>query len=251
MTVHSLPLLRIHADSVDSTNDAVRAYYDGNHIVALSADLQTAGRGRNGKQWIGEMGKSVACSVLIPAAALPHGFLPQAAAALAIHRVVERFAANPHRDIRIKYPNDILVCHEGTWRKVSGILCEQVFSGSSLSYCIIGIGVNVLRQEFPPTSGAYQPVSIEEWCGTSQNTRQLSDDLVLLLLEMLSANPADVFAQWSKRLALANKTFTLNNDNGTWLFSSLDTSGILHVRRDGTDTPVAVYDSDSVRYDVE
>jgi BirA family biotin operon repressor/biotin-[acetyl-CoA-carboxylase] ligase len=50
-------------------------------------------------------------------------------------------------DVRLKWPNDIV------WKaaKLGGILCEGVFLGSSLSYAVLGIGLNIDQRssDFP------------------------------------------------------------------------------------------------------
>jgi len=47
---------------------------------------------------------------------------------------------------RLKWVNDVLV----RGRKISGVLCETIISGSCERYHLIGIGININNREFPP-----------------------------------------------------------------------------------------------------
>ena len=51
---------------------------------------------------------------------------------------------NSHYDIKIKWPNDILVDK----KKIAGILIENNFTNTSLHFSIVGIGLNVNQIEF-------------------------------------------------------------------------------------------------------
>lgn len=68
--------------------------------------------------------------------------------------------------LRIKWPNDIWF--EG--RKLAGILCERIH-GEPQSI-IIGIGVNVNAQEFPPEIAA-TATSLAQVCAEEQDIRSL------------------------------------------------------------------------------
>ncbi|CAN7519939.1 biotin--[acetyl-CoA-carboxylase] ligase [Trinickia sp. LjRoot230] len=118
----------------------------GVHAVRV-AYLQTAGRGRQGRTWHAQAGDalmfSLACIVPRPVAGL-------AGLSLAVGTVlVERLrtlAGLGERDaarIALKWPNDLLL--DGG--KLAGILTETAWSTASDTAVVIGIGINVRRNE--------------------------------------------------------------------------------------------------------
>ena len=96
--------------STTSTNDeAKRGAKEGApHGALWLAERQTAGRGRQGRVWVSLPGESLLFSVLLRSAIEP-GRLPEIAlvAGLAVRDSVAR--ALPRADVKIKWPNDVLV----------------------------------------------------------------------------------------------------------------------------------------------
>jgi BirA family biotin operon repressor/biotin-[acetyl-CoA-carboxylase] ligase len=110
----------------------------------LSADHQTAGRGRLGRSWVAPSGASLLCSVLVrPAIPLTRVHLVTTALALAAADACGSLAGVAPD---LKWPNDLLV---GT-RKLGGVLAESVVEGDHLEALVIGIGLNVSWPEELP-----------------------------------------------------------------------------------------------------
>lgn len=134
------PFRLLIRESVKSTNDEVRvlAQAGAPDGLVLLAERQTAGRGRRGAVWFSPAGDSLAFSILVrpdePKVLWPRLAL---AAGLAVTEAVESFGLQAG----IKWPNDIWIGQ----RKVAGILVE---AGSD--FAVIGIGLNVNTNEFPP-----------------------------------------------------------------------------------------------------
>ena len=100
---------------------------------------QTAGRGRNGSLWWSSAGALTFSLVLdVARLTIPSERRPMLAlaAGLAVQQTIAEHLL-PH-DVRIKWPNDVLVGH----RKICGILTEQHAAGGRAGL-ITGIGVNV------------------------------------------------------------------------------------------------------------
>lgn len=141
-----VPLER-HA-SLSSTNDeALRRAEEGapSGLIVL-AEMQTAGRGRQGRSWNDVPGASLAFSaVLRPTIALPQYPLLAIAMACAVAEAGEDLTGKP---LSVKWPNDVL--HEG--RKLCGILAESRVPGRGGLALVIGTGVNVNHraEDFPP-----------------------------------------------------------------------------------------------------
>lgn len=137
------------AAETESTNDdakrAARPPANAPHGATWVADVQSAGRGRQGRAWLATPGESLLFSVLVripcPPARVP---LFALGAGLAVRDAVA--AACGHDDgVKIKWPNDVVA--DG--RKIAGILVESSISGSSVSYVVVGIGLNVHGLAFP------------------------------------------------------------------------------------------------------
>jgi len=143
---------RIHFTTTDSTNAQARAAaaaHPGERLL-VTADEQSAGRGRRGRSWGSPRGGAW-MSVVWPITKEPREFAAASlVAAVAVRRGVLAVmegavgsGAKPQAAgapaVQIKWPNDLLVCD----RKVAGILCEQLLSGALGNVLIVGIGVNV------------------------------------------------------------------------------------------------------------
>ncbi|MFN3761585.1 MAG: biotin--[acetyl-CoA-carboxylase] ligase [Anaerolineae bacterium] len=137
---------RIHLASTTSTNDVARdlAARGAPEGTVVTADYQTAGRGRLGRRWRAPPGTSLLCSVLFRPAS-DAGLLAPATdltmlCALAAADAVEATADLP---VSLKWPNDLIVVRGESWRKLGGLLAETGLSGDRLEFVIVGVGVNV------------------------------------------------------------------------------------------------------------
>lgn len=144
-------------EETDSTNlqaqlAAMQGAPDGTLVVT---EKQTAGRGRRGRAWESPAVGNVYFTLL-----LKPTFAPEAASRLtllmayAVKCAVERYVP-----CAIKWPNDIVV--EG--KKVCGILTELRLEGTAIHHVVIGVGINVGKQEFAPEL-ADKATSLEEAC---------------------------------------------------------------------------------------
>lgn len=123
---------------VDSTNSELmrRARAGQTDPVLLVAELQTAGRGRLGREWLGGTANvtSLTFSLGLPLAPVSWSGL-----SLAVGLSV---AQSLHPDLRLKWPNDIWL----GMRKLGGILIETASFGD-LRYVVVGVGVNLGPRE--------------------------------------------------------------------------------------------------------
>jgi BirA family biotin operon repressor/biotin-[acetyl-CoA-carboxylase] ligase len=129
-----------------STNsDAVAAARQGApHGSVYFSDEQNAGRGRGDHGWLSAAGEGLYVSALmrpqLTAMQLP---LIPLAAGLAVAEAIRAAAA---LTIDLRWPNDLLIGP----RKAGGILVEAHSEGSSVSYAVVGIGINVHQRSFAP-----------------------------------------------------------------------------------------------------
>ena len=134
-------------DTIDSTNTEAKrlAKAGAPQGTVLIADLQTAGRGRMGRQFASAQGAGVYLSVLLRPQCPPEQLMHlTCAVGTAMCDAVEVVTG-----IRpgIKWINDLVL--EG--RKLGGILTElSVDTATGLTeYAVIGIGINCNRKHFP------------------------------------------------------------------------------------------------------
>lgn len=114
------------------------------HMSALVADHQTAGRGRAGRAWATPARAALTSSFVIrpDAPRESYGWAPLIVG-LATVRALRRAGVGAF----LKWPNDVVVEHGvkeiaewGLWRKCVGILCETVPGQDAI---VAGIGINV------------------------------------------------------------------------------------------------------------
>jgi BirA family biotin operon repressor/biotin-[acetyl-CoA-carboxylase] ligase len=196
---------RVHHRVTDSTNERARALAakGAPHGTLVTADEQTAGRGRQGREWTAAPGTSLLLSLVLrePSDALP------LAAAVAVCEALPVEAA-------IKWPNDIWL-HKA---KVAGILVE---ARPQEGWAVLGIGVNV--HEAPPIEHV---TSLEG----AIDVEELLARLVSALDAWLSRPLAEVLAAWRSRDALLGQPVRWENGSGKG--AGIDESGALLVDTD-------------------
>lgn len=157
----------IWLQSVDSTNNHIKAYREDIPPFALVlAKSQTAGRGQRGNSWESAPGENLTFSFhFTPKDIAPvEQFVISEAAALAIQGVLADFGICA----KVKWPNDIYVDD----RKICGILIENSILGSSISDCIVGVGLNVNQESF--LSDAPNPVSMWQLTGRKHDLKDVA-----------------------------------------------------------------------------
>jgi BirA family biotin operon repressor/biotin-[acetyl-CoA-carboxylase] ligase len=122
-----------HFQELPSTNDkALEMVRHGivKRPAVVLAEAQTHGRGRRGRTWEsgGSRSTGLTVSFILPECPLPAGLVP-----LWTAEVVRRALAG-WVDVRIKWPNDLLL----RGRKLAGLLCER-----STGFDVLGVGINL------------------------------------------------------------------------------------------------------------
>jgi BirA family biotin operon repressor/biotin-[acetyl-CoA-carboxylase] ligase len=127
-----------HFETIDSTNNWGKLNchtFDVNKITLITADSQTAGRGRFKREWVSPPHENIYATFgfAIDKTRLDIGNIPQILA-ISTAKTLKKLKFNP----QLKWPNDVLLSD----KKVAGILCETV-SFKSHFMVILGIGLNV------------------------------------------------------------------------------------------------------------
>jgi len=145
-----------HFRLIDSTNARARELAEAGapHGTVVTADEQTAGRGRRGRVWTAPAGKGLLYSAILRPLDERHLLLPLSVP-LAVCEAAE--ALRPGIECAIKWPNDVWLEE----RKLAGVLIEARMPGQdrpatkaeqSDGWAVIGVGLNLTieRDEFPP-----------------------------------------------------------------------------------------------------
>lgn len=185
----------IELEETASTNDIARGLIqDGaTHGTTVSADRQTAAKGRQGRGWSGATG-AIAVSVVVREGI--DRLLPLRAG-LAVAQL-----AGPNA--RVKWPNDVLI----GGRKVAGVLVETEGDAA-----IVGIGVNAAIDvsELPDdvqTRAGSLGLPLEVLAATRL-------ELLDLLADTLELTAAEVVAALASRDALVGQEVRWGGGDGT------------------------------------
>ena len=203
---------RRHIAECGSTNDLAREWALDRDSPApcgalVTADFQTNGRGRRGRQWEGVCGDSALMSFVYRPSSPPAEFGQLGlVAALAVSAAIARVAGV---EPQIKWPNDVLL----GGAKVAGILVESCFTPTPTKLgvlgpvVIVGIGVNVSQERFAGEEGfAYAPTSLRLASGQPQDVSCVIEAVAHSLLHWEECWRQDGFLpileQCRKRLAV-------------------------------------------------
>ncbi len=212
---------RLHLRSTTSTNDRARelAIAGAPHGTLVTADAQTAGRGRQGRSWAAPAGRSLLMSLVLRSN--PAGSAPPAGAGLhspdshSQHAHSQQppaplplLAATAVCDAVgptawVKWPNDIVVKDGTELHKLGGILTE---GRPQEGWAVLGIGLNVAgKLEDLPSElqGSATTLGLP--------TTAIEPTLAKLLAAMerrLADPPEAVLDAWRKRDALRERNIS-------------------------------------------
>jgi BirA family biotin operon repressor/biotin-[acetyl-CoA-carboxylase] ligase len=202
---------RVHLRETASTNETARelAAAGAPHGTLVTAGVQTAGRGRQGRAWTAPAGRALLLSVVLRRA----DPLVSLRAGLAVADLAGAAA-------RVKWPNDV----ELGGRKVAGVLVE---GRPQEGWGVLGIGVNVA------VDPAELPAHVRDRAGTLGRSPEALEgalDELLRALERRLAEPEQaVLAALRERDALLG--LPLAWPGGRGVGAGIDPGGGLRVRR--------------------
>jgi BirA family transcriptional regulator, biotin operon repressor / biotin---[acetyl-CoA-carboxylase] ligase len=228
--------LHLLAETTSTNDEAKRAAKLGApHGSTWLAESQTAGRGRQGRAWFSPRGENLLFSVLLrldaPATRLP---LISLAAGLAVAEAAAKAGAG--QDVRIKWPNDVVVLRGGAdapWRKLAGVLVETSMTGERVDAIVVGVGLNVHTRHFPEDIASLA-TSIALEGGLPDRADVLADILANLdrdVAPVLARGLGLIHARLSTRDALLGRR--VKSESGEGIGRGIDLEGRLVVERDG------------------
>jgi len=227
----------IHLTSVDSTNKyAARLLHQEavSEGTVILADVQTRGKGQGDNIWLSDSGLNLLFSII-----LKPDFMPahkQFYLSMGVATGINDFLLDLGIQSQIKWPNDILI-HE---KKVAGILIENTILSQNLHNSVIGIGINVNQEVFPPDIP--NPASIKGETGKSYDVLHILEKLLPFLEKRFNQLYSEDFIAIKSRylncLWLLNTRAVFTDQQGTYEGRIVDVaeSGELVVLTSGGET---------------
>lgn len=199
----------------------------------LRAETQTGGKGRSGRTWVSPPGNLYASTVVNLIEGDPPAQTLALVIGLAVHQhVVNSLMISDHRDVMLKWPNDVLVGGE----KVAGILLERC--GDVI---VAGIGINM--------ASAPQIEGRATACIAARNSKYAAKpDYALSFLAPLVTDQlarwrqeslAALIARWTSAAHPIGSPLSVSKGEGTALhgnFAGLDKGGALRLHLDNGET---------------
>jgi BirA family biotin operon repressor/biotin-[acetyl-CoA-carboxylase] ligase len=188
------------------------------HGTVVTADQQSAGRGRQGRTWFAPPGSALLYSAIARETEPGERPLLPLAVPLAVAEAAESLA--PVR-CEVKWPNDVWI--EG--RKVAGVLIE----GKPGSWAVVGVGLNVAVPEFPEELRA-TATSIGHDTTVEAALAALNERLA----DWIDADPNQVREAFAERDALRGREISW--EGGSGVAAGIDDVGHLLVALSGGGT---------------
>jgi BirA family transcriptional regulator, biotin operon repressor / biotin---[acetyl-CoA-carboxylase] ligase len=218
-----------HFRRTDSTNERAKELALGGAPggLVVTADEQTAGRGRRGNEWFAPPGSCLLYSALLRPFATDGSTLLPLAVPVAVCEAAEQAA--PVR-CQVKWPNDVWVDE----RKVAGVLVE---ARPDEGWAVIGVGLNVAipPEDFPAelreTATSLLPTQAEGGPppGGAPGIRRAFTALNESLGRWVGGDNEEVLAAFRARDALCGRRISWQGGEGT--ATEIDERGHLVVER--------------------
>ena len=134
-------------DLLDSTNLYAKKMAQSGcpEGYTVYAGIQTAGKGSHGRSWLSSSPTGLWVSMVLR----PRCSFQQAMSlsVLASYSIASTLRRRYGLDVGIKWPNDCYL----NGKKLAGILAETELADGQIPYVILGIGINLYTESFPPS----------------------------------------------------------------------------------------------------
>lgn len=212
---------------VDSTNRYLLDYSNNlSSGIACFAEYQTAGKGRQGRQWVSPFGHNIYLSIRWN---YPSGLAAitglSLAVGVAVMRVLSQYQLN---HLGLKWPNDIV--YRG--KKLAGILVEATGSANGSSV-VIGLGLNLFM---PSKEGCFIQqawTDLNTLCAPAPDRNLLAANLLNQLLPVIASYETHgikaYLEEWRRYDALIDlpATLYLGSQCFTGIVRGIDDEGLL------------------------
>ena len=156
---------KIHLKRTKSTNDIAIMQIKKNKIspTIITSDIQSNGRGRQGKKWISLKGNLFMSIYFQIKKDLSLNEITKANCII-IKNAIKKII---NKKLLIKHPNDILI----NKKKICGIL-QETLTHNSKKFLVVGIGINITKK---PVIRNYLTGSLKEYTKKKLNKSRLFD----------------------------------------------------------------------------
>ena len=236
---------RRHFPEIDSTNEEAKRCAERGEPgpIWITADHQTAGRGRRGRTWVSPKGNLMTTLFLRPECSPAKAAELSFVAGLALRDAVVHCAPSHQAEIALKWPNDLLI----GGKKIAGMLLESAVSGpGNVAWLAIGIGLNL--NAFP-TETPYPATSLLAATGVAPPVDMALSLLAAAFDKRLSLWRQEGFApvreEWLTHAAGRGRPITvrLSNETIDGVFETLEPDGALRLKlADGGDRLISTGD---------
>ncbi len=165
--------------------------------AVITADHQSAGRGRQGRSWSADGDAFMGTFVFVTDAPLARLSGYSLAVGVGVSRVLEGFGAK----LSLKWPNDLVVVESRgeSLKKLGGILIEVQDIGASRCVLIgLGLNVNGVPSELAEQAASLREVGLVDI--TASGLREpLARELSLVHQQVCDFGFAPLHAEWSSR----------------------------------------------------
>ena len=171
-------------DSVTSTQDILKTKAENDDVpegTVILAKEQTKGRGRQGRIWTSPAGNLYLSLLLKPDCSVQDIAQLSVLLSLAVGQTVKNAIPEQKNDIKLKWPNDIIV----NGKKSAGILLETSLTTNKLNWVAAGIGININHAP--------------EETGICLNDLGIETITVEMLTEMLLVNISELYVLWTDK----------------------------------------------------
>lgn len=219
-------------DTLDSTNDYAKKLASEGCVngTTVIAGMQTAGKGRLGRNWDSQQDKGIYLSIVLKPQIPPERVqLLTLAASIA---VVDALKSVCGVEARIKWPNDIIL----GGKKVCGILTEMNCETDIINHAVIGIGINYSQNagDFPGELSD-KAISLLTFFHNMEYGKELPDRLELiraLLVELDSCYTLmsgeyteTIIDMWKQRSLTIGREVSVAGRDGKFTGKALDITG--------------------------
>lgn len=234
----------INLKEVDSTNNYIKENWEKlSDLTVVTAEKQTAGRGRTGKSFESPKGTGAYFSLLLKNNISTE--ISKRLTVMAAVAVLDELKTVTQRDVKIKWVNDIYI--DG--KKVCGILTEGSVNPEkdTWNYAVIGIGINLNEPKngFPCEIADIVATVFESECSETQK-QKLINGIVGRIYRMIRGEDLSYIDRYRKNSYLDGRKINIIRENSSESATALyiDENCNLVVKKDGNGERETLFSGD-------
>ena len=200
--------------STGSTNDLVQelVFSSSRKQHFCTAEYQTRGRGRRGRNWSNPFGSTICLSALWK---VGEGMASLEGLSLAVGVVViQALESIGCQGLKLKWPNDVLWQSPEGYKKLAGILLEVHGDPNGECKVIIGVGLNAALSQEQLTAIGQPATDLQRICGRVVSRNRAVSALInhiSTMLDQYGEEGFDAFREcWSRYDAFSAQTVTVD-----------------------------------------